>query len=64
MNIAVGMEDPLALQGRAGLVLLKKLKLSAGILLNKQGEGANFILSSYFHRSLSFFSIFVVGKDR
>lgn len=44
--MAVGIEDPLAL-GQSRSSSSQKLKLSAGSLLNKWGEGAHFFLSPF-----------------
>lgn len=59
-NMAVGMEDPLAL-GQSWSSSAQKLKQSAGSLLNKWGERAHFLSSSSLH---SFFlPFFFVRRD-
>jgi len=60
MNLAAGMEDPLAL-GQIWFSSAQKLKLSAGSLLNKWGEGAHFFLSSF---SFHYFCLFLFYFER
>lgn len=59
--MAVGIEDPLAL-GQSRSSSSQKLKLSAGSLLNKWGEGAHFFFYLLSPFTLSF-GLFFVRRD-